>query len=94
MGRGQFFLERLTDGTGLSMEPLPGQAIVEITGDARVLIENHQGVQEYGGEKTCIKTSFGSVAVCGNDLRLSCLSKERLVIVGAVAHITVIRRDR
>ena len=78
----------------LPSELLPGQFLLELLGRERVLIENHQGVQEYGGEKICIKASFGSVAVCGNDLRLSCLSKERLVIVGAVAQITVIRRDR
>jgi len=78
----------------LPPELLPGQFLLELLGRERVLIENHQGVQEYGGEKICIKTSFGSVSVCGKDLRLSCLSKERLVIVGPVSQIAVTRRDR
>ena len=71
---------------------LPGQFLLELLGQERILIENHLGVQAYGSEKICVKTSFGSVSVCGIALRLSCLSKERLVIQGPVTHIEVIRR--
>lgn len=76
----------------LPSESLPGQFVLELLSNERVLIENHQGVQEYGCEKICVKTAFGSVSVCGKDLHLSCLSKERLVIVGPVSQITVSKR--
>ena len=51
MGKGRMILQRLADGADLSAEPLPGQPIVEIAGDRRVLIENHFGVKEYSREK-------------------------------------------
>ena len=50
MGKGRMILQRLADGADLSAEPLPGQPIVEIAGDRRVLIENHFGVKEYSRE--------------------------------------------
>ena len=79
--------------TVLPSELLHGQFLLELLGRERVLIENHQGILEYGSEKICIKTAFGSVAVSGTDLHLSCLSKERLVIVGPVSQVAVTRRD-
>ena len=79
---------------GIPAGSLPGQFILELLNHERVLIENHQGVQEYGSDKICVKTAFGSVSVCGKDLRISCLSKERLVIVGPVSQIAVSKRGR
>ena len=94
MERKKKMLGWLALNADLPSELLPGEFLLELLGRERVLIENHQGVQEYGGEKISVKTSFGSVCVCGKDLRLSCLSRERLVIIGPVSQIAVNRRDR
>ena len=94
MERKRKMLGWLVDNADLPSESLPGQFILELLGRDRVLIENHKGVQEYGIERICVRTSFGSVSVCGSDLRLSCLSKERLVIVGPVSNITVSGRGQ
>lgn len=75
----------------LPSELLPGRFLLEILGQDRVLIENHQGIWEYGDERICVKTSFGSVSVCGKGLHLSCLSRERLVINGPICQILVTR---
>ena len=72
-------------------ESLPGKFLLELLGQERVLIENHLGIREYGDEKICVKTAFGSVSVCGKGLHLSCLSKERLVINGPISQIAVTR---
>jgi len=92
MGRGRFFLERLADASELSAEPLPGQPIVEIAGDRRVLIENHFGVKEYSREKITVKVKFGFVCVCGCQLELLRMTKEQLVICGRIDGITLQRR--
>ena len=84
----------MTVSAALPSELMPGQFLVELLGRERVLIENHQGVQEYSDGKICVKAPFGSVCVCGKDLRLSCLSKERLVIVGPVSQIALTRSGR
>ena len=85
MERKSKMLGWLTDGAGLPS----GRFVLELLGRERVLIEVHLGVQEYSRERICVKTSFGAVSVCGKDLCLSCLSKERLVIVGQVSDIAV-----
>lgn len=82
-----------TVNSALPADIFPGSFLLELLGAERVLIEDHQGIQEYGDEKICVKTKFGSVAVFGKNLRLSCLSKEQLVIIGPISQITVNRRD-
>ena len=79
----------LAENAALPSEALPGQFILELLGCERVLIENHQGVQEYGSDKIRVKSPFGSVSICGKNLLLSCMSKERLVILGPVTNIEV-----
>lgn len=76
----------------LSAEPLPGQPIVEIAGDRRVLIENHFGVKEYSREKIGVKVKYGLVCVCGCDLELIRMTKEQLIISGRIDAVTLIRR--
>ena len=92
MDRKKKMLGWLSDNAMLPSETLPGQFILELLGHERVLIEDHQGVMEYGTDKICVKTAFGFVSICGKGLHLSCLSKERLVIRGPVTHIEVTRR--
>lgn len=92
MGRGRFFLDRLTENADLVEQPLPGQPIVEIAGDRRVLIENHFGVKEYGTQRITVKVKYGCVCICGEHLELMRMTKEQLVICGRIDCVTVQRR--
>ena len=92
MGRGRNFLERLAEESDLVMEPLPGQPIVELAGDGRVLIENHQGVKAYGREKILVRVKYGYVCVCGCGLELHRMTREQLVIRGKIDGISLQRR--
>ena len=92
MGKGRYFLERLADGADLSAEPLPGQPIVEIAGDRRVLIENHFGVKEYSREHIGVMVKYGVVRVSGCGLELIRMTKEQLVISGRIDCVTLARR--
>ncbi len=92
MRKERSFLERLAEETDLTMEPIPAQPIVEIAGDRRVLIENHQGVKAYGREKILIKVKYGYVCVCGCGLELIRMTREQLVIRGRIDGITIQRR--
>ena len=58
--------------------------IVELAGQNRVLIENHQGVLAYSLEEIQIKVCYGSVCITGSNLHLMQLSKEQLVICGKI----------
>ena len=45
MRRGDRLWQRLTEDADLSEEIMPGQTVVEIAGENRVLIEGHLGVK-------------------------------------------------
>jgi len=88
---GEFdFWERLA----LPGESLPGQVLVEITGDSRVLIENHRGIREYSRERIGINVRYGAVQICGSCLEVRRMTKEVLVICGKIDGVTLVRRDR
>ena len=77
----------------LPEEGLPGETLVEIMGDDRVLIEGHKGVREYSRERIGVNVKFGMVTVCGNGLTLRCMTREQLIITGKIQGISLTRRD-
>ena len=93
MGRGRKFLEQLTLDTDLGAEAVPGQPIVEISGERRVLIENHFGVKAYSRENIVVNVKYGWVCVCGYGLELKRMTKEQLVIQGKIKGVTLQRRE-
>lgn len=58
--------------------------IVELTGQGRLLIENHQGVLSYTTKEIRIKVSYGCVIVSGMDMQLLEMSRIKLAICGRV----------
>ena len=86
------WMERLAEGMDLSGESVPGQPLVEICGEKRVLIENHRGVSRYSEDKICIRVSYGEVAVAGRGLKLARMTKQQLVVCGCIEDVTLIRR--
>lgn len=93
MKRQRSMLERLA-GTDLAGEPLPGVPLVEIAGERRVLIENHQGVTAYCREQIQIRVGFGELCVCGAGLELMQMTGQQLVICGRIDSVNLIRRER
>ncbi len=90
MGKGRSFLERLAEEAEL--DTVPGLPIVEISGQNRVLIENHFGVKAYSRESILVKVKYGCVTVCGCGLELARMTKEQLVIRGRIDGVTLQRR--
>ena len=82
MRRGHNFLAQMMEES--SIDAVPGQPIIEITGGRRVLIENHQGVAAYGSERILVHVKFGSVSICGCNLEMIHMTKEQLVIYGRI----------
>lgn len=84
-----FFVQMMEDS---SMDAVAGKPIIEIAGDRRVLIENHQGVAAYGREKILVHVKFGSVCICGCNLEMLRMTKEQLVICGRIDSVALQRR--
>lgn len=85
------FWERISSEADLPDEVFPGQSLVEVVGDRRVLIENHRGVKEYGTEKICVKVKHGTILICGSNLTLRCMTRSQLVISGCIQSILINR---
>lgn len=66
--------------------------LVELTGQSRVLIENHLGVLGYSLEEIQIKVSYGMLSVKGEQLKLIQMSNEQLVIKGHIDTLELLRR--
>lgn len=84
-----FFVQMMEDS---SMDAVAGKPIIEIAGDRRVLIENHQGVAAYGREKILVHVKFGSVCICGCNLEMLRMTREQLVICGRIDSVALQRR--
>lgn len=87
--RNNFFVQMMEDS---SMDAVEGKPIIEIAGDRRVLIENHQGVAAYGREKILVHVKFGSVCICGCNLEMLRMTREQLVICGRIDSVALQRR--
>lgn len=87
----QDFFSRLTQDLVLPGEILPGQSLIELAGDGRVLIENHGGVTEYSRCRIGAGVSFGQVVVCGDHLELAQMTRQQLVIVGKISSVTLVK---
>ncbi len=85
-------LERLTIAADLPEEPIPGQPLIELVGDGRVLIEHHKGVMQYGRCQIGVRVKFGTVLVFGEKLELTKMTAGTLVITGRIQGVRLERR--
>lgn len=88
----QGWIDRLADRTDLQEEALPGQSVVELFGDRRLLIEHHCGVTEYSRERIMLRMKFGFLCICGGAMELAKMTSEQLVITGRVDSVNLLRR--
>lgn len=91
MSRAEKWMERLVDGMDLPGEPIPGQPVIELAGENRVLIEHHRGVTCYGPDEIRVKVCYGQVSIRGNALELRCMTRGQLVISGQIHCVTLLR---
>ena len=85
------FIEQLSGATDLPDAPIPGQPLIEIAGEKRVLIERHQGVCHYCRQKIAIKVKYGQVLVNGDALELSRMTKDLIIISGCIESVHLIK---
>ena len=92
MKRGKSLLSQLPVLTDLPGELFPGQSVVELLGEDRVLIEKHLGVSQYSCQCVSVGMKFGCICVHGASLKLMHMSKDQLVISGRIDSIAVNRK--
>lgn len=88
------WMQRLADHAELADEILPGQTVLELIGEGRVLIEGHGGVSAYSDAEICVKVKYGIVKIVGSNLKLSQMTLYKLIISGSVSGIHIVRRNQ
>ena len=81
------WLRRMADHAALMDEVLPGQPVVELLGEGRVLVEGHQGISSYSDREILVKTRIGIVNIVGCNLKLTSMSADKLIISGSVSSV-------
>lgn len=92
MKQKRHWLGRLAQAADLQAEVLPGQSLLELYGDSRILIEHHKGVTEYGQDTIRVRMGYGQVCICGKCLELSCMTSDQLIITGQIESVILCRR--
>lgn len=91
MGKRRNLWDALSDNADLPGEMLPGQSLLELLGDNRILVERHKGVTQYTPEEISIKLGFGAASICGRCLELIQMTQGQLVIRGRIESIRLHR---
>ncbi len=86
MKRGRL-LRRAVQAAGLPEDIVLGMPRVVLRGDSLLFLENHKGVVEYSPNRLRIKTSLGIVIVDGEELVLSALGENDLMVTGLIRDI-------
>ena len=76
---------------------LPGEALTDmpklsLTGNRRLHIEGHKGIQAYDGSLIAIKGRAMLLQVYGDDLEISSMSAEELLITGNISKVELERQ--
>lgn len=87
------WMRRLADSAELMDEALPGETLIEVVGEGRVLIEGHKGVSAYSDARISVKTKREIVEIVGCNLKLTQMNINRLVITGKIYSLRFPGRD-
>jgi len=93
MSRENRFFKTVVYNRESCTEPLPGIPLIEICNRRRVLIENHNGILAYGCKEILVKVRYGIICVNGENLKLTKMSREKLVIVGTISSVCLQGRE-
>lgn len=85
-------LQNVAIKANLPGEKIPGTSIVELFGKNRVLIENHFGIIDYSDKRICTRSVWGEIYIEGSGLRIACMTKQQLVILGEIESIKLNKR--
>jgi len=80
-------LRRAVQAAGLPEDIVLGMPRVLLRGDSMLLLENHRGIVEYGPERLRVSTALGILLIAGENLMLSSLGAEDLLLTGAITSV-------
>lgn len=89
----QSWTQQILNHLSLPDETIPGQTLIEIYGNQRVLIEHHKGVVQYSTERILVRMKQGILGIYGSNLHLCRMIPSQLIICGQVYCIKLEEAD-
>lgn len=84
MARKQTLASKIAEFFDMPPEAVSGMPKMTISGSSSVLIENHQGIAEYGSERIEINGGRVKMRLTGAGLELKSMDRTEMVISGQI----------
>jgi sporulation protein YqfC len=84
MMKGEKIFDHLANIIASEEVNIPGQSIMELCTNRRILIEEHKGLLEYGPEKVMVEVSFGKLCIVGSGLKVAKMTSQQIAVVGCI----------
>lgn len=78
---------RIADKIDMSKEIILDTAMIRVSGNNQLVLENYKGILEYGDRCIRIKINPKAVKIVGNRLEIKIITDEVLYIIGEIAGI-------
>ena len=79
--------EKFLKKANLQSESVPGIPLIELYGKSRIYMEYHKGIIQYTEHEITIQSGLGSLRAEGEQLEISCISEQYLVITGKIRQV-------
>lgn len=79
--------ERIADAVDFSKDIILNSALIKLTGNTELSIENYKGILEYSTTVIRIKAKPKTIKICGKNLEFKTITDEVLLISGIFSQI-------
>ena len=79
--------KRIADALELQYDVALNLPLMHITGNERLLMENHKGLLEYGNSKIRIASTAGPVEIEGENLAIRTVGRDDMLITGNIKSV-------
>ena len=87
MGKRQNWKDNLVKAAGIPEDLAYGEPVVTVTGRRRAVIQNYRGILLYTGDKLVLRTSRGTITVCGRGLKILSYCGDEMEVAGWISNI-------
>lgn len=82
-------MHRVSEKFDIPSEILTNEPLIEIRGSAKVSIDHHTAILEYTPQRIHVATHTGIVAVQGENLTITLLTRTRVEIGGSISSVVL-----
>lgn len=79
--------ENIVEGLSLPKDLVYGSALLTITGQQEILVENYRGILVYEKECICIQAKHCRIRITGRQLHINYYTQEEMKISGLIQSI-------